>query len=113
MRVNVTTTDIKRAQAKKLLAKRFNNSYSCPVALALRRTVKRKYQFDLTKDHLIVGYGTILFTTTYKHSDITALILDAPIRKLIEDFDHGREVEPVSFLIEDSIISNFIAEITT
>jgi hypothetical protein len=78
----MTRLDIKKGQRR--------TPSSCPVALCVART--------LVEDHVSVGSS---FVSCYRENgSMLRSKLTGKVEKFIRDFDNGKKVEPISFILE-------------
>ena len=86
IKVKVTNRDIKLANKRALKGK--SHCYNCPIALALKRTQKKRVKVD--------GADDIYIGDKYYATDIKEVRL---VDKFIEAFDNREKVKPISFTI--------------
>lgn len=90
IKVHVTKKDINKAKKLRAREPYYVNSCSCcPIALALKRTQKKKVKVDSSSDILIGGkYYTVVSREDEKLVD-----------GFIDDFDAKKKVKPITFSI--------------
>lgn len=87
IKVKVTWRDIKLANKKNKLCG--NPTTCCPIALALKRTQKKKVKVDCSSDILI---GWKYYTVVSREDE---KLVDG----FIDDFDAKKKVKPITFSI--------------